>query len=165
MKELFASTVALAVSLSDDDNTDLILNNDFRQIGLVRNFLQYGYSSSSDLLTSITGTATFIIDVNDNSDYAIDDVITTDGGGEFRVSQLTDDGSGTYQIHLIPIVPTISDSSTLTNTTQGLSSLSINSVTNPEIDIKTGDVVNIENRASVTRQANQVETIKALITF
>jgi hypothetical protein len=165
VKELFASTVALAVSLSDDDNTDLILNNDFRQIGLVRNFLQYGYSSSSDLFTSTTGTATFIIDVNDNSDYAIDDVITTDGGGEFRVSQLTDDGSGTYQIHLIPIVPTISDSSTLTNTTQGLSSLSINSVTNPEIDIKTGDVVYIENRASVTRQANQVETIKALITF
>jgi len=165
VKELFASTVALAVSLSDDDNTDLVLNNDFRQIGLVRNFLQYGYSSSSDLFTSTTGTATFIIDVNDNSDYAIDDVITTNGGGEFRVSQLTDDGSGTYQIHLIPIIPTISNSSILTNTTQGLSSLSINSVTNPEIDIKTGDVVYIENRSSVNRQPNQVETIKALITF
>lgn len=78
---------------------------------------------------------------------------------------MTDDGSGTYQIHLIPIIPTISNSSTLTNTTQGLSSLSINSVTNPEIAIKTGDVVYVENRASVTRQANQVETIKALITF
>jgi hypothetical protein len=38
-------------------------------------------------------------------------------------------------------------------------------VTNPEIAIKTGDVVYVENRASVTRQANQVETIKALITF
>lgn len=162
VKELFACTVGLVINVSDDDNTDLILGNDFRQIGLIRNIKNYAETAN---FTTTTGTATFIIDVNDNSDYAVDDTITSDDGGEFRVSQLTDDGSGTYQIHLIPVIPTITSSSTLTNTTQGTSSLSINSVTNPEISISTGDVVYVENRASVTRQVNQVEQIKALINF
>ena len=55
--------------------------------------------------------------------------------------------------------------STLTNTTQNIASLSINSLTDPEIDNSTGEVIYLDNRAPVIRSADQVEQIKALIRF
>ena len=55
--------------------------------------------------------------------------------------------------------------SVLTNTTQNISSLSINSITNPEVDNATGEVIYLDNRSPVIRSADQVEQIKALIRF
>ena len=162
VKELFANSLALVSPLADANNIDLIIDNDFRQVGLLKNIQDYTETSQ---FTDATGTATFVIDVNDASDYAVDDVITTDEGGDFRVSHLSDDNSGTFQVHLISTIPTITASSVLTNVTQGLTPLSINSVTSPEISNTTGDVFYVENIVSITRQENQVETLKALINF
>ena len=55
--------------------------------------------------------------------------------------------------------------SVLTNTTQNITSLSINSITNPEVDNATGEVIYLDNRSPVIRSADQVEQIKALIRF
>ena len=55
--------------------------------------------------------------------------------------------------------------SVLTNTTQNISSLSINSITEPEVDNATGEVIYLDNRSPVIRSADQVEQIKALIRF
>ena len=55
--------------------------------------------------------------------------------------------------------------SVLTNTTQNISSLSINSITNPEVDNATGEIIYLDNRSPVTRSVDQVEQIKALIRF
>jgi len=41
----------------------------------------------------------------------------------------------------------------------------INSVTEPEISTAFGEVIYIENRTSIARSEDQVETIKALINF
>ena len=162
IKELFGSTVGIVTSLADNANEDLILNNDFRQLGLVKNFYDY---DETIIWTSSTATASFIIDVDSNASYALDDIITTDDGGEFRVIQFTDDESGTFQIYLQSIIPLITSSSTLTNTTQSITGLSINSVTEPEISTSTGDVIYIENRPAINRSPDQVETIKALVKF
>lgn len=160
VEELFGNTIALVTSLADDSNTDYMLNNDFRQIGLIKNIQNYAETS---VFTETSGSATFIIDVDDSSDYSVDDEISTDTGGLFKVSQITDDGSGTFQVHLIPKIGSISGS-TVTNNTTG-DTLSINSITNPEVSVHTGNVMYFENRAPITRQADQVETIKALIKF
>jgi len=162
VKELFANNLALVSPLADPNNIDLIVDNDFRQVGLIKNIQNFAEDAN---WTESTGSATFVIDVNDANDYAVDDVITTDEGGSFRVSHLSDDNSGTFQVHLIPVIPSITASSVLTNVTQGLTPLSINSVTSPEISNTTGDIFYIENIVSITRQDNQVETIKVLITF
>lgn len=162
IKELFGTTLGITISLADNTNSDLILNNDFRQIGLMKNI--YNYDADS-VYTSITGTASFVIDVNDNSYYHVDDIVSSSSGGTFRVAQLADDGSGTFQIHLQPIIGLITSSDSLENITTGVTGLAINTVTEPEINITTGDIVYIENRGSVTRDSERVETIKALIKF
>jgi len=166
VKELFASNLGLVISLSDVTNPDLILNNDFRQIGLLKN--AGVYNNVSVPFSTTTGTASFVANVDAGQElyYAEDDVITTDGGGQFVVAQIVEQTDGTFNIYLRADVGIISSSSILTNETQDPSgSLTINSVSNPEVDVTTGDIIYMENRTSINRQEDQVETIKAIIRF
>jgi len=53
----------------------------------------------------------------------------------------------------------------LANTTKSLTGLSINSVTSPEIDVTSGDIVYVENKSPINRSSDQVETIKTVLNF
>lgn len=169
--ELFSTTVGVVVSLDDNDNKDLILDNDFRQIGLIKNV----YNFKEDAIwREASGTASYIINVTDSSPYSIDDIVFTDAGtsteGKFRVIQIvesTREGvtSGTFDIYLQAIVPNIDDDSVITIEGSDSGSLSINSFVSPDISTHYGDIVYIENRQAITRSEDQVETIKALVNF
>jgi hypothetical protein len=169
--ELFSTTVGVVVSLDDNDNKDLILDNDFRQIGLIKNV----YNFDEDAIwREASGTASYIINVTDSSPYSIDDIVFTDAGtsteGKFRVIQIVEStreevASGTFDIYLQAIVPNIDDDSVITIEGSDSGSLSINSHTNPEISTHYGEIVFIENRQAITRSEDQVETIKALVNF
>lgn len=159
-KELFSSNLGITVNFSDNDNRDLILGNDFRQIALVKNVTD----GSNVIYTTNTGTSCYIINVasGQTSNYAADDIITTDDGGTFRVIQIDETNKNIYMTSEIPL---ITNSSTLTNTTQSIASLSINSVTNPEVKNSSGEVIYLDNRSPIIRSADQIEQIKALIRF
>ena len=152
-RELFAHNLGLTVSFSDNDNLDLILGNDFRQIALIKNM--YDTGGTPAVFTSNTGTACHIINLaaGQLSNYAVDDILTSNDGGEFQVIQLDNTGNNIYVTAKIPL---ITNSSTLTNTTQNISNLSINSVTSPEVDNATGEVIYLDNSSPVTRSADQV---------
>jgi len=165
VNELFANKLAIVLSTDEENNTDLFLNNDFRQIGLVKNIKQYGSKTTN--FTQGTGNNTTRIEVGSSAqqgNYNPDDIITTNDGGKFRVIHKTESGSN-YYVWMQPIINLISSSSTLTNTTTDTTGLSINSFANPEINVMSGDVVYIDNRPSINRQEDQVETIKAILTF
>ncbi len=157
-RELFAHNLGVTVSFSDNDNRDLILGNDFRQISLVKNI----QTPAGVTYTTNTATACYIINVPSVASYAVDDIITSDDGGSFTVIQID---STNKNIYLTSTNPTITSNSTLTNTTQSISSLSINSLTNPEVNNASGEVIYIDNRSPIVRSADQVEQIKALIRF
>lgn len=158
VRELFAYNLGVTVSLSDNDNKDLILGNDFRQIALIKNIKTPG----SVVYTTNTATACYIINVADVSKYAVDNNITTDDGGAFTVIQIDTTGKNIY---LTSSNPAITVNSTLTNTTQNFTSLSINSLTDPEVDNSSGEIIYLDNRPPIIRSADQVEQIKALIRF
>ncbi len=157
-RELFASNLGITVSFSDNDNRDLILGNDFRQIALIKNIK----TPASVVYTTNTATACHIINVASISDYAVDDILTSDDGGSFTVIQID---STNKNIYLTSTNPQITSNSTLTNTTQNKSNLSINSLTQPEVDNGTGEIIYLDNRSPIIRSADQVEQIKALIRF
>jgi len=163
-RELFANNLGLTVSFSDNANRDLILGNDFRQLALIKNIMLEGWVDSTDHYITNTGTACYIITVatGQTANYAADDIITTDGGGEFTVIQIDEDN---LKVYLTATIPLITDSSTLENTTKSLTGLSINSVTSPEVDNATGEIIYLDNRSPITRSEDQVEQIKALIRF
>jgi hypothetical protein len=164
VKELFSTTVGITVSFEDTTNQDLFLNNDFRQIGLIKNIGKY--ADPATMYTQKTGSSLFVIDVDSAASYAVDDIILTDDSGKFRVIQIRyDDTTSKYKVHLQPILPYITNSSTLINDTQNITELGINSVEVPEVKTSSGTVVYVENRPTITRSVDQVETIKALVNF
>ena len=162
-KELFATNIGFSVNLTND-SADLFLNNDFRQIGVVKNPLIFDTTNN---FQDSTGTCCYVINVEDPESYELDDVITTDSGGKFIVVQKVDaNEDGTVEsIYLLPIIPQITSSSELENTTQSLTGLTINSVVEPELDNKTGEIIYIDNREFIVRQQDQVEKIRAILKF
>ena len=168
VRELFSTTVGIVSSLSDNTNRDLMIDNDFRQIGLIKNIYDY---DEQNIWREATATTCFIANVNSSASYAIDDIIVTDEGdadeGRFRVIQIVESTvtEGTFDIYLQSIVPNIKNASVLKNVTQDISSLTINSYTDPEISTAYGEVIYIENRTSIARSSDQVETIKAIVQF
>ena len=170
-KELFATNVGFSVNLVND-NADLFLNNDFRQIGVIKNPLVFDSNNNFQLST---GTCCFVIQVLDPQNYALDDVITTDSGGKFIVIQKVDaDNDGIDEsIYLLPLIPIITSSSVLTNATQSIPNLAINTdvpedieaLAEPEIDNTTGEIIYLDNREFIVRQQDQVEKIRAILKF
>ncbi len=160
VRELFAHNLGVTVSFSDNDNRDLILGNDFRQIGLIKNITTPG----DVVYTTNTATACHIVNVasGQTGNYAADDEITTNDGGKFKVIQIDTTNNNIY---LTAEIPLITNTSTLTNTTQSIASLSINSFTAPEVKNSSGEIIYLDNRSPIIRSADQVEQVKALIRF
>ena len=105
--------------------------------------------------------------INNPDLYDYDDVIETDDGGRFIVVQKEDVNlDGTVDaIHLLPIIPLIGVGSVLTNVTQDLAGGEVLSLTAPEVNNKTGEIMYIDNRVKIIRTADQVEKVRALINF
>lgn len=164
-KELFAKNVGVTVSFVSDDN-DIITGNDFRQVGIIKNMHNYAETGT---FTSTVGTPCHIITVSSGNitKFNLDDVITTDDGGKFKVIQILDtDNDGTSEtVYLLEQLPGISVSSVLTNVTTGESGMTINTITDPEISNHSGEILYIDNRRPITRDENQVETLKVIFNF
>ena len=101
-RELFANNLGVTVSFSDNDNRDLILGNDFRQIALIKNIK----TPAGVTYTTNTATACHIINVASVGSYAVDDIITTDDGGSFTVIQIDSTNKNIYLTSTIPLMTT-----------------------------------------------------------
>lgn len=167
VKELYATNIGFSVNLTND-TADLFLNNDFRQIGVIKNPL---IPVSGLHFDQSTGTCCYVIQVLDPENYEMDDIITTDSGGRFIVVQKVDGYNAS--IYLLPIIPIITSSSVLTNITRSIPGLTINNdvpedvepVAIPEIDNKSGEIIYLDNREFIVRQQDQVEKIRAVLKF
>jgi hypothetical protein len=184
-KELFATNVGFSVNLTNE-SADLFLNNDFRQIGVVKNPLIFDTNNN---FQASTGNCCYVIAINNPEDVDYDDIIESEDGGRFIVvqktaagvlSEDTSDNGIVNRIHLLPIIPQISGISILTNLTKQLSlgspipeSFNIGTVINPilvailkpEVDNKTGEIIYLDNREFIVRQEDQVEKIRAILKF
>jgi hypothetical protein len=164
-RELFAKNVGVTVSFTSDD-ADVIVGNEFRQVGFIKNMHTYDESGT---FTSAVGTPCHVvtIDTADASKFNLDDKVTTDDGGEFSVIQKIDaSGDGNIDtVYLLEKFPGISASSTFTNVTTGDTGITINTVTDPEISNHSGEILYIDNRRPITRDENQVETLKVVFNF
>lgn len=162
-RELFAKNVLFSLNLIND-SADMFLNNDYRQIGIIKNPYEYGTTNN---FQEISGTCCYVIQPDDISQFAPDDEITTDDGGKFIVVQIVDanDDGINDSVYLLPIIPLITISSTLENITQDISAITINTVTEPEVNNRSGTVLYIENREFITRDPDQTEKVRAVLKF
>ena len=156
-QELFATTLGISVNV-EDFLTDFFLDNDFRQYGVIKNIRDY---SNETLFNSNTGNACHVITVPDGTEYNLDDEISSDNSGSFIVSYVSGN-----TVYLLPVInSTLTTSTLLTNDTESTSGLTLTEVIPPEIGQRTGDIIYLNNIASLARQIEQTETIKLYINF
>jgi hypothetical protein len=142
--------------------------NDFRQVLLVKNPLNWKYDSARDYYTGSVGSTLRRLTVTGSNDqFDNDDTITQSATG---AKALVDSADATYiYYHQNETTGfTAFDSSAITSSPGGGSATVIqlgDSADATEIDRMTGDVLYIDNRAAVARSAAQTEDLKIVITI
>ena len=186
VEELGGFYVMLNTSLegTESANTgDVTVANDFRKICLIRDPNAGGSAATSTTLratsainlTGVSGTYTADEEINQATTGAVGKVVEWDSVNSilyYIQTKFNDEGvdtngnqtafSGTNAITGI----SSGASGTPTTSTSTINNVSFTSgYSSPEIDHDTGDILYIENRAPITRAADQTENIKLIIEF
>jgi len=186
VEELGGFYVMMNTSLegTESSNTsDFSVANDFRKISLIRDPQSGGSAATSTTLrgtkavnlTGVTGTFTADEEINQATTGAVGKVVEWDSVNSilyYIQTRHTDEGidsNGDQTAFSGQNV--ITGQSSSANGTPTTSSSTINSqvfasgYSSAEIDADSGDILYIENRAPITRAADQTENIKLVIEF
>ena len=186
VEELGGFYVMMNTSLegTESSNTsDFTVANDFRKISLVRDPNSGGSAATTTTLratkavnlSSVTGTFTIDEEINQATTGAVGKVVEWDSVNSilyYIQTRHTDEGidsDGNQTAFSGQNVITGQSSSangTPTTSTSSINSQSfISGYSASEIDADSGDILYIENRAPITRAADQTENIKLVIEF
>jgi len=162
--ELFARTLMFYSNVSTDLNQGVAVNNDYRQLGIIKNPREYGLETRYQ---GSIGSACFIVQAAINTvNFPADSNITVD-----RVIS-----GQTFQRHY-RIVASSSTSAllqSLDNDVPGINDVfenaagqtfSATSVGNPTIDKYSGQMMFIDNKAGFTPSADETVTLRTVIRF
>jgi hypothetical protein len=189
VQELGAFFVMLNTSLEGGEITnsgDFTTSNDFRRVMLVRDPKSGGTAATANTLRGTKALAiassptpgTFVVDeeLNQASTGAVGKVVAWDATNKilyYVQTRYNDEGidSNGNQTAFSGANVITGQTSSATATPDTAQSGTVNSVTfssgytNAEIDADSGDILYIENRAPITRAADQTENIKLIIEF
>ena len=186
VEELGGFYVMLNTSLegTESSNTsDFTVSNDFRKIALIRDPQSGGSAASATTLrgtkainlTGVSGTFTVDEEINQATTGAVGKVVEWDSTNSIlyyiqtRHNDEGVDSNGNQTAFSGTNVVTGQSSSangTPTTSTSTINSQSFTSgYSSAEIDADSGDILYIENRAPITRAADQTENIKLVIEF
>lgn len=148
----------------DEGEGDFTVANDFRRIGMMESPLNYGTTTAS---TAQTLDAKYRITLNEsNVPFTADDTIVGETSGAIGL-QVDVFESNKLRVIRGNDVSNYIDFS-VGETVRGLSSGAsgtIASITNPEVEPYSGDILFINNREAITRRNDQIETITLVLEY
>ena len=155
---LFAKTLMFYTNISGDKNQGFDVNNDYRQLGIIKNPAQYGNTNN---LTAIAASACWVVSgAISTTFFPADSVVSeTTTGRRFRI--VTNTGSAALMQSLDNFVPQIG--TTFANS--GNFTFTASAVTPPTADKYSGDLLFIDNKAAFTPTADQSVTLRTVIRF
>jgi hypothetical protein len=163
-QELFARTLMFYSNVSRDKNQGFDVNNDYRQIGIIKNPRQYGNTYN---YTSNLGSACYSIGASINTGLFVKDMLLTtprviDGvtyQRRYRVVTVTSTGALIQDLdNDAPLVADI-----MTNPNNQF--FSVTAVSPPTFDKYSGDLLFIDNKAGFTPSADETVTLRTIIKF
>jgi hypothetical protein len=160
LNEFKASGLMFFSDISNYKNQGFTVNNDYRQIGIIRNLYRYG---TTYIATSVFETACWVAYANTNPvDFAPDSMIaefSTDS--RFRI--ITNTGSAmllqsldNYTLDVGKVMYLVSDPT---------KTFTMLDVAPPTIDKYSGDLLYIDNRQAFTPTEQQTVTLRTVIGF
>lgn len=171
-EELFARTLMFYSNVSRDKNQGFDVNNDYRQIGIIKNPRAFGetirftdilgsgcYSIEGDINTTLFKkdqllTTPRIVEVNTAG------IITTETF-QRRYRVVTAESTGMLIQSLDNDPPLVSDIMTNENN----QFFSVSAVKDPTVDKYSGDLLFIDNKAGFTPSADETVTLRTIIKF
>ena len=156
---MFARTLMFYTNISKDANQGFTVNNDFRQIGIIKNPRRFGDYGN---LKSSVASACYVVTGTVNTTQFLPDMtiyLASLTGRKFRIVSVT--STGMLIQSLENAVPTIG--ATFLNDSSN--SFGVAGVTNPTADKYSGDLLFIDNKQAFTPTADQTVTIRTVIKF
>jgi hypothetical protein len=160
IQELGGYYAMITSTLSGDEGTgDFIIDNGFRQIGVLRNPIDTNTDEIGEATTYLACTKLEYSDLTGGTFVVGDTLVGATSGAEAIIDSV---GTGFVLVH--QNIGTGFTSFTTTETIEvGSVSATLDTVTQPEIDLNSGQVLYIENISPVTRNENQTEDIKLVL--
>jgi hypothetical protein len=165
----FFAAINTQLTGAGGSGTDLTVGNDFRQISLVKNPVNFGTTTTS---TAATLKAMSYLDFASGvslSSFQVDELLVgaTSGAKAFAVDIDTTSGYIYYAQNSKTGYTPFTNGETINGSTSSASGAleSSNAVGNPEVDRDSGQMLFLENRTPINRTATQIEDIKLIIEF
>ena len=156
LHDLSAKTLMFYILISEDSNSSFVMNNDYRQFGIIRNPTQFdsrhlSYSPTETTCYNATGIVSNGIITNDM-------VLLDDNGNSYIVISMNKDS-----LLLQPYDNgVLLDGMVLTN---GVIGFRITELVNPTIDKYSGDMLYIDNRTAFFQTLEQTLTFQTILQF
>lgn len=156
---MFANTLMFYTNISKDKNQGFDVNNDFRQLGIIKNPRQFG--SYGNLKSSIASACYVVTAAMSTVNFTQDMEVRLGSltGPRFRIVALTSTSCLLQSID--NAVPTVG-STFLNSLAQTFSAAG---VTSPTADKYSGQILFIDNKQAFTPTADQTVTLRTVIRF
>jgi len=162
--ELFAQTLMFYSNVSTDLNQGVSVNNDYRQLGIIKNPNQY---NSDQRFQGTIGSGCFIVQAAINTtqfprDTDVTVTRTIDGNNFNRRYRVVASSSSSALLQSLDNdIPLVND--TFSNAAGSV--FSVSSVGNPTTDRYSGQLMFIDNKAGFTPSADETVTLRTVIRF
>jgi hypothetical protein len=158
--QLNANYSLIGVQLPTTSNTDFPSSNEYRVVGIMRSPKNYGTTTTSTAAT-LNANRLLNISLGASGTFLSDETVvgSTSGATATVVSY------GDSKVRIVQIGTqkgTFSVGETITGSSSGAMGI-VSTITQPEVDINTGDIVYLEHRRPVNRQPDQIEVVKVIV--
>jgi hypothetical protein len=166
LNNFYARTLMFYSNISQDKNQGFDVNNDYRQVGIIKNPRTY---AATTRYASATGSACFVLEADfDPAQFVKDMMLTTprvvDGVTFYRKYRIVTEnttGTGLLVQSLDNDPPQVAD--VMTNINNQF--FTVKAVGDPSVDKYSGDMLFIDNKAGFTPSADETVTLRTVIKF
>ena len=154
--------IFLSVEFEQDETGTLPTDNDFRKVGILKDPLDFGTTTLATA-SNYNQTTAIQLDVGVVGTFAVDEVLTGSTSGATAIVVSFDAPSRIISINEKDITIFV-DGETVTSAS-GSGVISASGIGDPDFEPGSGQVLFMDQRASVSRAVDQTETIKTIFEF
>ena len=156
IKALNAKTLMFSTNIFLDTNQGFALDNDYRQVGIIKGF--YKYDSTLSLSQQLATPCWVVGSQSDLTQFDNDAVLTDTNGHRFKIISRTQKSMLVLSLDNANI--TIGSTLSL-----GLSSVIVSATTPPTVDKYSGDMLFVDNKFAFVPSSEQRVTLRTVIEF
>lgn len=159
LNNLYARTLMFYTNISKDKNQGFDVNNDYRQVGIIKTPRQYATTYN---LSSIVASACWVISATNNPAlFPVDSIINLVVANSPRFRIVTNTGTSLLVQSLDNATPVVGNSfiNAASNT------FTVAALTPPTVDKYSGDLLFIDNKQAFTPTSDQTITLRTVIKF